>query len=131
MRLESLIMAIDMFWSRFLSSCRPSPTVCCDVKDDVNVPLNVIINCKDSLLTFSSPIISARFGKVGKIRENATDFLPFFGTDIGFCSLVKPQLSFDPHLAHLPFSKKLFGPKGDNNSYSRRIKPGAKAGYFL
>ena len=33
MRLESLIMAIDMFCSKFLSSCRPSPTVDCDVKD--------------------------------------------------------------------------------------------------
>ena len=62
------------------------------------------------------------------IRENATDFLPFFGTDIGFCSLVKPQLSFNPELMHLSFSKKLFGPKGDPVSFSRQIKSGAKVG---
>ena len=38
-----------------------------------------------------SPIISASYGnKI--IKQNATDFLPFFGTDIGLCSIVKPQL---------------------------------------
>ena len=67
------------------------------------------------LASFFSPIISAWFGK-SKIRKNATDFLPFFGTDIGFCSLVKPQLSFNPDLAHLSFSKKLFGPKARWNA---------------
>ena len=74
-----------------------------------------------------SPIISVRYGKQ-IIRTNATDFLPFFGTDIGFCSLVKPQLSFNPDLDHLPFSVKLFGPKSEPISYSRQIKPGAKVG---
>ena len=64
-----------------------------------------------------SPIVTARFG--GKmLRENATDFMPFFGTDLGFCSLVKPQLTFNPEYDHLPFARKLYGvPKGKNESY--------------
>ena len=35
-----------------------------------------------------SPVISARYGRHKLSRINATDFLPFFGTDIGkFCLL--------------------------------------------
>ena len=30
-----------------------------------------------------SPVISARYGRHNLYRTNATDFLPFFGTDIG------------------------------------------------
>ena len=74
-----------------------------------------------------SPIIAARF-RSEKIRLNATDFLPFFGTDFGFCSLVKPQLNFDPEYNHLPFSRKMFGPKKQPISYSRKILSGAKVG---
>ena len=32
---------------------------------------------------------------IAVMPENATDFLPFFGTDIGWCSLVKPQINFN------------------------------------
>ena len=74
-----------------------------------------------------SPIISARYGhKV--MRENATDFLPFFGTDIGLCSIVKPQLTFDPKYNHLTYAEKLFGIGGV--SYTRQIQPGVKVGKF-
>ncbi len=62
------------------------------------------------------------------MHENATNFLPFFGTDIGLCSLVKPQLNFNASLQHLSFSEKMFGPKGQAASYSREIRPGAKVG---
>ena len=72
-----------------------------------------------------SPIISARYGHQ-QMRKNATDFLPFFGTDIGLCSLVKPQLNFDAKYDHLSYSKKLFGI--DEVSYTRQIKSGAKVG---
>jgi hypothetical protein len=66
------------------------------------------------------------------MHENATNFLPFFGTDIGLCSLVKPQLNFNDSLQHLSFSEKMFGPKGQEASYSREIKTGAKVSrYFL
>ena len=33
--------------------------------------------------------------------ENATDFMPFFGTDIGWCSLIKPQ-GYTPRLLVVP-----------------------------
>ena len=72
-----------------------------------------------------SPIITASYGNK-EMKENATDFLPFFGTDIGLCSIVKPQLSFDPAYDHLTYAQKLFGM--DGVSYTRRIKPGAKVG---
>ena len=68
-----------------------------------------------------SPIISARFGKKYS-RTNATDFLPFFGTDYGFCSLVKPQLNFNDSYNHLSFARKMFGPKRQNISY-RYVHP--------
>ena len=68
-----------------------------------------------------SPVISARYGHV-HMRTNSTDFLPFYGTDIGLCALVKPQLNFDSMYDHLPYTKKLFG------SYTRQIKPGVKVG---
>ena len=43
-----------------------------------------------------SPVLMAKFGnKV--MPENATDFMPFFGTDIGWCSLIKPQ-GYTPRL---------------------------------
>jgi len=72
-----------------------------------------------------SPIISARYGHK-QMRKNATDFLPFFGTDIGLCSLVKPQLNFDSKYDHLSYAQKLFGI--DGVSYTRQIKAGAKVG---
>ena len=37
------------------------------------------------------------------LDSRATDFLPFFGTDIGFCSMLKPQLSFNKTLDDLPY----------------------------
>ena len=72
-----------------------------------------------------SPIISASYGNA-EINENATDFLPFFGTDVGLCSIVKPQLSFNSSYDHLTYAQKLFGM--DGVSYTRKIKPGAKVG---
>ena len=41
-----------------------------------------------------SPVLSAQYGQL-VMKENTTNFLPFFGTDIGLCTLVKPQLSFN------------------------------------
>ena len=34
-----------------------------------------------------SSVISARYGRHGMSRTNATDFLPFLGTDIGTATL--------------------------------------------
>ena len=74
-----------------------------------------------------SPIIAASFG-TRQMLENTTDFLPFFGTDFGFCSLVKPQINFNEKYSDLPFNTKLFGPMKKPISYSRQIKPGVKVG---
>ena len=73
-----------------------------------------------------SPIISASFG-MRQMMENSTDFLPFFGTDFGFCSLVKPQLNFDEKYSNLSF-RDLYGPTSETSSYSREIKRGVKVG---
>ena len=50
---------------------------------------------------------------------------------LGFCSLVRPQVNFNPEYDHLPFNVKMFGPKGNethpiNTTYTWRIKRGAK-----
>ena len=55
-----------------------------------------------------SPVIAASFG-AKQMLENTTDFLPFFGTDFGFCSLIKPQLNFNKNYSEFSFSK-LYGP---------------------
>ena len=58
------------------------------------------------------------------LNNKATDFLPFFGTDIGFCSMLKPQLSFNKELDHLPYMIKMFG----HYSHNWNISKGAKVG---
>ena len=72
-----------------------------------------------------TPIISARYGNK-RMRKNATDLLPFFGTDLGLCSNVKPQLNFDPKYDNLTYAQKYFGFNGV--SYTRQIQPGVKVG---
>ena len=60
-----------------------------------------------------------------KILDNrATDFLPFFGTDIGFCSMLKPQLSFNKSLDDLSYMNKMFG----YYSHNWNITKGARVG---
>ena len=65
-------------------------------------------------------ILKARYGGLDKAGES-TDFNPYFGTDVGICSIVKPQLSFNQTLDDKPFWSKLFGPK-------ENIQPGAEVG---
>ena len=40
-----------------------------------------------------SNVLMALYGHQDKDTEVFTDFLPFFGTDYGLCSLIKPQAS--------------------------------------
>ena len=67
-----------------------------------------------------SPVIAASFGSK-QMLENTTDFLPFFGTDFGFCSLIKPQLNFNKNYSEFSFSK-LYGAinRGTENETSYR-----------
>ena len=53
--------------------------------------------------------------------SRTTDLLPFFGTDYGLCSLVKPQISFNRSLEHLPFETLM-------TNYSLTISPGIQLG---
>ena len=69
------------------------------------------------------PVLKCSFEKQ-ILRSTATDVLPFFGTDIGFCSMLKPQLSFNQSLDHLPYYSKMFG----FHSHNWNIKKGAKVG---
>lgn len=41
---------------------------------------------------------------------NTTDFNPYFGTDYGICSIIKPQLTFNKSLDEVPYWHKIFGP---------------------
>ena len=40
---------------------------------------------------------------------NVTDFNPYFGTDYGICSIIKPQLAFNSDLDNVPYWEKIFG----------------------
>ena len=53
---------------------------------------------------------------------NTTSFLPFFGTDFGLCSVIKPQVTFSPdaEIRNLPWDQKMFG--------GAEVKKGAKVG---
>ena len=51
-----------------------------------------------------------------------TDFNPYFGTDYGICSVVKPQLAFNEELDNVPYWKKIFG------KYNWNISKGAEVG---
>ena len=62
----------------------------------------------------------ASFGKYTKMGT-AKDFMPYFGTDYGICSIIKPQTVFDPKLEGIHFKKKNFGEH-------RNIKKGAEVG---
>ena len=86
-----------------------------------------------------NPLLAARFARAKVMPENATKFLPFFGTDIGFCSLIKPQISFDDRLVNRSFAHSLFGvdyedyeddedDEDDGASYVSQIEAGATVG---
>ncbi len=62
-------------------------------------------------------VLYASYGKLVKDTGRTTDLLPFFGTDYGLCSLIKPQISFNRTLEHLPFEALM-------TNYSRTIAPG-------
>ena len=46
---------------------------------------------------YSDKIFKASFGNRKK-AGSSTDFNPYFGTDYGICSIIKPQTAFKPEL---------------------------------
>ena len=66
-------------------------------------------------------ILRASYRRVVKDVHTFTSLLPFFGTDYGLCTLIKPQITFDPELANVPFSVLM-------TNYTKNIKPGIQLG---
>jgi hypothetical protein len=52
-------------------------------------------------------ILKASYGSLSR-PGNSTDFNLYFGTDVGICSIIKPQLTFNVSLDNLPYWDKLF-----------------------
>ena len=75
------------------------------------------------LITISGEnvILRASYRRVYKNVHTFTSLLPFFGTDYGLCTLIKPQITFDPKLAKVPFSTLM-------TNYTKSIKPGIQLG---
>ncbi len=78
-------------------------------------------------LTTTSPfagenvVLKASYRRVGKDVGMYTSLLPFFGTDYGLCTLIKPQITFDYELDHVPFEWLM-------RNYTNTIKPGIQLG---
>lgn len=66
-------------------------------------------------------ILRASYRRVYKNVHKFTSLLPFFGTDYGLCTLIKPQITFDPKLADVPFSTLM-------TNYTKSIQPGIQLG---
>ena len=62
-------------------------------------------------------ILAASYGKYVKQVSKSTHLLPFFGTDYGLCSLIKPQITFNASLEDLSFNELM-------KNYSSKILPG-------
>jgi hypothetical protein len=66
-------------------------------------------------------VLRASYRRQPKDIETFTSLLPFFGTDYGLCTLIKPQITFDPGLEHVPFELLM-------RNYTQTIKPGIQLG---
>lgn len=66
-------------------------------------------------------VLSASYGRRDKNVTTSTHLLPFFGTDYGLCSLIKPQITFNSSLDDLPFASLM-------TNYSSSIGPGIQLG---
>ena len=70
---------------------------------------------------FKNIYFQASYG-MKKRFGNTTDFNPYFGTDYGICSIIKPQLTFDPKLDNIPYWLKIFG------EHNWKVKKGVEVG---
>lgn len=57
----------------------------------------------------------------GISKNTSLTFLPFFGTDYGLCTLIKPQISFNDSLNDVPFFTLM-------QNFTKSIKPGIQLG---
>ena len=63
----------------------------------------------------------ASYRRVPKDTSTFTSLLPFFGTDYGLCTLIKPQITFDKALDHVPFAVLM-------KNFTKNIEPGIQLG---
>ena len=66
-------------------------------------------------------VLKASYQRVKKDIDTFTSLLPFFGTDYGLCTLIKPQITFDRGLEDVPFEILM-------RNYTQTIKPGIQLG---
>ena len=62
---------------------------------------------------------------------NVTDFNPYFGTDYGICSIIKPQLAFDSNLDNVPYWEKIFGKYNWNVTKGTRVVREKSSRFFF
>ena len=62
-------------------------------------------------LPYCIQFVQASYGTESRFGDsvNSSDFNPYFGTDYGICSLIKPQLAFNRSLNEVPYWPKIFG----------------------
>ena len=73
------------------------------------------------IISGENVVLKASYRRVGKDINTFTSLLPFFGTDYGLCTLIKPQITFDPELDHVPFEWLM-------RNYTNTIQPGIQLG---
>ena len=66
-------------------------------------------------------VLRASYQRVPKDIQTFTSLLPFFGTDYGLCTIIKPQITFNQSLEHVPFSPLM-------RNYTQTIRPGIQLG---
>ncbi len=66
-------------------------------------------------------VLRASYRRLPKDTSRFTNMLPFFGTDYGLCTLIKPQITFDAALDGVPFGRLM-------TDYTHAIKPGIQLG---
>lgn len=66
-------------------------------------------------------MLSASYRRIAKDTQKFTSLLPFFGTDYGLCTLIKPQITFDRELEQIPFALLM-------KNFTPTIQPGIQLG---
>ena len=73
------------------------------------------------LFSGENVVLRASYRRKQKDIEKYTSLLPFFGTDYGLCTLIKPQITFNRSLEKVPFEDLM-------RNYTQSIKPGIQLG---
>ncbi|TRY76559.1 hypothetical protein TCAL_05309 [Tigriopus californicus] len=66
-------------------------------------------------------VLSASYRRIAKDTQRFTSLLPFFGTDYGLCTLIKPQITFNRDLEQIPFALLM-------KNFTPTIQPGIQLG---